>query len=63
MMAVSISLPLLTLQGLAEHIFGILVTLRAAFRPRQLQLHWHLCLAAGAARIQVKVPEEPQRRY
>jgi len=34
--------------SLAEHIFGILVTVRAAFRPRQLQLHWHLCLAAGS---------------
>ena len=35
------------LSGLAEHIFGLVVTLRSAFRSRQLPLQWHICLAAG----------------
>ncbi|CAE7493327.1 Efr [Symbiodinium natans] len=34
--------------SLAEHVFGILVTLRCAFRPRQLPLSAHLTLAAGS---------------
>jgi len=34
--------------SLAEHIFGLVVTLRSAFRSRQLPLQWHICLAAGS---------------
>ena len=37
----------LSISGLAEHIFGLVVTLRSAFRSRQLPLQWHICLAAG----------------